>query len=141
MWVFGVVFVVVVGLLAGWFFVSRRSGEAPEVSTLPVNKPVSASPSAQKASTESAVKENGVAVAIKDFKYSPATITVKKGTKVTWTNEDTIKHNVARDGAEGPKGALLGKGESFSFTFDKAGTYAYHCDPHPNMKATVVVTE
>jgi plastocyanin len=41
--------------------------------------------------------------------------------------------------ADAPSSELLAKGESYSFTFKKAGTYTYHCTPHPYMKGTVVV--
>ena len=82
-------------------------------------------------------------VSISDFKYSPATITVKAGTKVTWTNNDSVQHDVAADkpSSDAPSSSLLGKGESFSFTFNKAGTYGYHCTPHPYMRGKVVVTD
>lgn len=82
-------------------------------------------------------------VTIKDFAFSPATMTVKVGTKVTWTNEDSVSHTVTADtpSNDAPASNNIGKGESYSFTFNKAGTYAYHCTPHPYMKATVVVTQ
>jgi amicyanin len=82
-------------------------------------------------------------VEIKDYAYSPTTITVKVGTKVTWTNQDTVKHTVTSDPGTPAviSSELFGKGESFSYTFDKAGTYTYFCEPHPYMKGTVVVTE
>jgi amicyanin len=80
-------------------------------------------------------------ITIKDYSYSPATITVKVGTKVTWTNQDAVGHTVTADSGTGPDSQLIDQGQSYSFTFDKAGTYTYHCTPHPYMKGTVVVTE
>ncbi len=82
-------------------------------------------------------------VVIKDFAYAPARITVKKGTKVTWTNQDSAHHDITpdKDGADFAASKLLAQGESYSFTFEKTGVYAYHCSPHPYMKATVEVTE
>jgi amicyanin len=82
-------------------------------------------------------------VTISSFAFSPKTITVKAGTTVTWTNNDSVEHDVVADdaSADGPKSELLSKGETYSFTFQKAGTYNYHCTPHPNMQGTVVVTE
>ena len=81
-------------------------------------------------------------VEIEDFAFSPARITVKKGTTVTWTNKDDVEHNVAFDDGGGAEDAkLIGKNESVSFTFNKTGEFAYHCSPHPYMKATVVVTD
>lgn len=78
-------------------------------------------------------------VEIKEFAFTPQTIKVKAGTKVTWTNQDTVKHDVTVDGTEGPESELLAKGESYSYTFDKAGTYEYYCTPHPYMTGTVIV--
>lgn len=82
-------------------------------------------------------------VTIQDYAYSPATITVKVGTTVTWTNKDNVEHTVTTDpGAPAAiESGLFGNGKSFSYTFTKAGTYAYHCQPHPYMKGTVTVTE
>lgn len=95
----------------------------------------------QRSDANQAVQTEDNAVIIQDFKYGPETITVKAGTTVTWTNQDTIRHNVVTDGEDGPNGPLLAQGESYSFTFDTPGTYEYYCQPHPYMKATVVVTE
>jgi amicyanin len=83
------------------------------------------------------------AVKIQNFAFSPATIKVKVGDTVTWTNEDSIGHTVTADNntADGPKSELLEKGKSYSFKFTKAGTFAYHCSTHPYMKGTVQVTQ
>jgi amicyanin len=80
----------------------------------------------------------GAQVVISDYKYAPDAITIKAGESVTWTNEDSVRHNAAADdnAFEGP---LLSKGESYTFTFDAPGSYPYHCTPHPFMKATVTV--
>lgn len=93
------------------------------------------------ASTENPVATNEVE--IEDYSFMPGAITVKVGTKVTWTNKDSVRHDVVADteSNDAPNGPLLAKGESYSFTFTKAGTYSYHCSPHPYMKGTVIVTE
>lgn len=82
-------------------------------------------------------------VDIKDYAYAPATITVKKGTKVTWTNQDAVRHDITPDNesADFKASELLAKGESYSVTFNTAGTYTYYCSPHTYMKGTVIVTE
>lgn len=98
-----------------------------------------------------------VSMDIKDFKYEKPNIKIKKGTKVTWTNRDTIQHNVMREheGSDqahnAPKpeevksdelaGPLLDRGESYSFTFNEASDNPYHCSPHPFMKGSVTVVE
>lgn len=82
-------------------------------------------------------------IEISNFEFGPAKMVVKKGTKVTWKNNDGAKHNIAFDSGKlkGTEGELFGKGETYSYTFDEAGTYDYHCRPHPYMKATVEVQE
>jgi plastocyanin len=80
-------------------------------------------------------------VTISGFLFSPATITVKKGTTVTWINNDSVGHTVTADSGVGPASGLLNNGDSYNYTFDATGTYPYHCSVHPSMKGTVVVTE
>ena len=82
-------------------------------------------------------------VEIENSAFKQNNITVKKGATVTWTNKDSVQHTVTPDQAsDNFKGSeLLSKGESYSFTFNTVGTYAYHCTPHPFMKGTVTVTE
>jgi plastocyanin len=78
-------------------------------------------------------------VSIKNFAFSPAAVTVKVGTKVTWTNTDQDAHTVsAKNGAF--SSPAMPTGGTYAFTFTKAGTYAYYCMIHPFMTATVVVT-
>ena len=80
-----------------------------------------------------------MAITIQGFAFSPATITVPVGTKVTWTNKDPAAHTVTSDtGAFDSKN--LTTGATFSFTFNQAGSFAYHCAIHPRMVATIVVT-
>jgi plastocyanin len=72
--------------------------------------------------------------------YSPNPVKVKVGETVTWVNDDSSRHTVtSKDGVF--DSGMMGKGQSFSYTFDKAGEYLYFCEPHPNMVGTVVVTE
>jgi plastocyanin len=73
--------------------------------------------------------------------FFPATFTVPVGTTVKWTNSavDKIDHTVNANDNSFNSGVLM-PGASFSFTFAKAGTYAYFCSIHPEqMRATVVV--
>jgi plastocyanin len=83
----------------------------------------------------------GGAVAIKNFAFSPATLKVKVGTTVTWTNQDTDAHTVTSAATGGPlHSAALAAHATYSYTFTKPGTYAYLCTIHPFMTATVEVT-
>lgn len=77
-------------------------------------------------------------VDIRGMAFSPATITVKVGSTVTWTNNDSVGHTVTADDSSFDTGVFR-QGESKSVTFSKAGTFTYHCNVHPNMTATVIV--
>jgi plastocyanin len=78
------------------------------------------------------------AVAIADFAFAPATLTITAGDTVTWTNEDQIEHTATSTTGAFDSG-LLGQGASFSFTFTTPGTYDYLCTPHPSMTGQIVV--
>jgi len=81
------------------------------------------------------------AVNIKDFAFAPASISVKKGTTVTWTNNDTTVHTVTVDSGSGPKSSDVQAGTTYKFTFDTVGVFNYHCAIHPSMTAKVTVTQ
>ena len=80
-------------------------------------------------------------VNIKDFAFNPPNITVAPGTTVTWVNNDQAPHTTT---ATNPAGVFdsgtLQPGQSYSFTFNKPGTYAYHCAIHPYMTGAVTVS-
>jgi plastocyanin len=79
-------------------------------------------------------------VAIKGFAFSPDSMTIKVGTTVKWTNQDSVAHTVTSDTGLFDSGDLAA-GDTFSFTFTQSGTFAYHCTMHPSMTATIIVTE
>src|SRR4051812_28060726 len=77
-------------------------------------------------------------VDIKSFKYKPVTVVVKKGGRVRWTNSDTASHTATADDRSFDT-QTIDRGKSRMVAMTTAGTFAYHCDFHPFMKATVVV--
>jgi len=81
-------------------------------------------------------------IAIKDFKFDPAAATVKAGTKITVSNEDSAPHTLTEEPASGKPafdtGTLNGR-KSGSFTATKPGTFKVYCVIHPFMKGTVTV--
>lgn len=79
-------------------------------------------------------------VSVVDFAFEPGTIEVPAGTEVVWTNNGERPHTVTADDGLFDSGRL-DPGEQFAFTFDTPGAYAYHCGFHPDMQATIVVTE
>jgi amicyanin len=87
-----------------------------------------------------------VAVTMRDLSFSPPSIKIKKGTTVTWTNQDSVGHNVIADDAPDRGGLptshdLLTRGETQSVTFVRVGTFKYHCGAHAFMKGTVQVVD
>ncbi|HYO51143.1 MAG TPA: copper resistance protein CopC [Chloroflexia bacterium] len=83
-----------------------------------------------------------VNVDIVDFKFAPETITVNVGTKVTWTQIGPTEHNTVHKGSrpllwDSP--IMKTRGEKYSYTFTKAGTYDYWCTIHPEMLGKVIV--
>ena len=75
---------------------------------------------------------------IDNFKFGPEKLTVAKGTKVTWTNEDDIPHSIVLT-ALGIRSKVLDTDKTFTYTFDKTGTFSYICGLHPFMHGQVVV--
>ena len=84
--------------------------------------------------------DNGDSVDIKGFAYDQATLTISKGTTVTWTQQDSTVHTVTSVSGNVLDSQNLAKGETFSYTFDETGTFEYYCTNHPSMKGTVIVT-
>ncbi len=108
------------------------------VGATPFNQPA-APAKTEKAEEEAVVAKN--AVEMKDFSFRPATLTVKVGDTVTWTNRDIAGHSATADDGTSFNTGVLAQGENGTVTFSKAGTFTYYCTLHPSMKATVVVTE
>src|SRR5215471_17308995 len=77
-------------------------------------------------------------VTVDNFTFSPQTLTIKAGTKVTWTNRDDIPHIVAST-TKAFRSPALDTDDSYSFTFTTAGSYEYFCSLHPHMTGTIVV--
>ena len=77
-------------------------------------------------------------VVISDYTFKSDSLTVCKGTTVTWKNSDDDPHTVtAYDGSFDSKG--LGQGDTYTNTFDTVGSFRYYCKVHPYMKAVIIV--
>jgi len=82
-------------------------------------------------------------VTIKDFKFIPQHITIKAGQTITWENREKRQYHSVWFQAQGeaePADYLFPE-DTYERTFDKSGTFAYRCGPHPEMTGTVTVTE
>lgn len=80
---------------------------------------------------------------IRDFLFRPEPLTIRIGTTVVWTNKDVAPHTVTHGTYVKRGGAFdsgtLRQGQSFAFTFNRAGNYTYSCLIHPEMVGTVKV--
>jgi plastocyanin len=90
------------------------------------------------------VQSGSISIAITHMEYQPSVIVVKTGTTITWTNHDSVAHTVtegqnAAPFANGFNSGLMQTGKTWSYTFNKAGTYLYTCEVHPSMNARVIV--
>jgi plastocyanin len=77
------------------------------------------------------------------YAFSPATLTISKGTKVVWTNTSDAPHTVTSDDGKFTSSNAansIAKNQTYSFVFNTAGTFKYHCSIHPYMTATITVT-
>ena len=76
------------------------------------------------------------AVSIEGFAFNPETMTVKAGTTVVWTNNDSASHDIKSDSFSSPS---MANGQTFEFKFEDKGTYDYSCGIHPTMKGKIIV--
>jgi LPXTG-motif cell wall-anchored protein len=105
----------------------------------PVPKPAAHEPVSVAADSEPTARASASGgVTIQNFAFAPQTVTVSQGDTVSWTNRDGTAHSATADDGSFDTG-LLDKGSSATHTFSQAGTFQYHCTPHPYMTATVVV--
>lgn len=81
---------------------------------------------------------SGNNVTISGSSFSPATLTIQRGATVTWTNTDSNPHTVTANNNSFNSGTL-NPNATFSFTFNTAGTFPYHCNFHSGMTGSVVV--
>lgn len=129
------IYIVVGGLLYGliyYFFINKNGGYnySNNPSTQENSGAVQVNPDADKT----------LHIAINNFNFTPVTLTVRKGTTIIWTNDDSAPHIVASDGGFFTS-ANLNKGDSYSYTFPVAGSFLYHCSIHPSMHGEIKVID
>jgi plastocyanin len=101
----------------------------------PVTAPVVAS-----STTAPATQAASPTVAIDNFRFNPSTLTINRGSTVTWVNRDDVPHTATGKGASPAFDSNpLDTDEKFSFTFTNPGTYEYYCKVHPHMVGVVIV--
>jgi plastocyanin len=82
-----------------------------------------------------------VTVDMKDIKYVPQNVSVKRGGTITWTNSDQVPHTVTKEGGAGPEfdSGTIDAGKTYRRTFSAAGRIDYLCTVHPNQKGSITV--
>ncbi|GAC1499618.1 MAG: hypothetical protein NVS1B10_02540 [Candidatus Saccharimonadales bacterium] len=133
--------IVVVAAIALVGLIIIGGSNKKSMSTGTTNSP-SSSNSSKTSSTSDSSSAAANAVSIENYMFTPMAVKVKVGDTITWTNKDSVHHTVTADKTsnDAPNSPLFGKGETYSFKFTKAGTYTFHCNPHPYMHGTVEVT-
>jgi plastocyanin len=82
-----------------------------------------------------------IMIKMQNIQFVPNQETAKVGQKVTWTNDDTVDHNVIATSGANFKSGNFGKGGTYTFRPKKAGKIAYVCTIHPGMDGTLTVTK
>jgi plastocyanin len=119
------------------FFTNYRIGTA--IQTASDFKPADVSTLTPTIAEDKQLDKNVATVTIGDpdtIGYVPTTMTIKAGTKVTWTNNDSIDHTVTGNGWT--SGQIM-PGASYSYTFNSVGSFDYHCLQHPASQGTINV--
>jgi plastocyanin len=86
----------------------------------------------------SGARAEDMTIEIENFTFTPAELTIKPGTKVTWKNADDIPHSVVEDATKF-RSKALDTGETFSMVFTEPGEIGYFCGLHPHMKGKIIV--
>ena len=114
-------------------------GTATTATTAAGATPTTVAGASTTAAAGGAAPAGAQAVSIVNFAFAPVDLSVKAGTTVTWTNNDTAAHTVAASDKSFTSGNLA-KGATFQFMFPKAGTFKYICGIHNYMTGTITVT-
>jgi plastocyanin len=127
------IFIVPIAILALIFIVSGCSLYGGNKNATPIT-PINTNVTETKVTpTESSTN---VSVEISNFAFNPSTLTIKKGTTVTWTNNDKAPHAIK---SESFNSDILKNGQKYSMTFSDAGVFNYSCSIHPTMAGQIIV--
>lgn len=129
-------------ILLGLFLIagcSRTSNENQQITNEqpPAEIPIENNQGAQEPVVESTPQTFNIK--IKSYAFSPAELRIKKGDTIIWTNNDAVSHTVTSNSGSELNSEALSQEETYSHTFNAQGTYEYHCNPHPFMKAKIIV--
>lgn len=141
-----VVILAIIGIIAlgGVYVILSQNQPSSDTSNGSNNPPILAPSNNPPASTTKSEEPVSTPkthnIDIKNFAFSPAEIRIMKGDSVIWTNKDSAGHTVTSDSGDELNSGTLSNGESYTHTFNTAGTFNYHCVPHKSiMKAKIIV--
>ncbi len=140
--------VIALGVGVGWYYFKGAKVVNPALRPSPTARQELSGATGMVPETPETTAQGSVVVRLTDSGFAPQTVTVKKGTSVTFTNAGTSNMWVASD--VHPTHQLLpgfdeltsvAKGGTYTYTFTKVGTWTYHNHLQPTVKGTVVVTD
>lgn len=123
-------------IIAVFLLTSCAAGQTTTVTTSQNEQTTTSTKTTASSTAATTSAAAGNTVSIENFAFAPDTLTVKAGTTVVWTNNDTAGHNIKSDIFTSP---MLAQGETFEFKYDTAGTFEYICGVHPKMKGKIIV--
>lgn len=132
---YGFAFVAPLGTASQWARIFGRRDPRPAE---PPETAAAAAPSAAEQPAPGDDASATIRVSIKDLAFSAATLRIKVGQTVEWVNGDPLAHTVTADDKSWGSGFLNQAGR-YRRRFTAAGSFPYHCQPHPQMRATVIV--
>jgi plastocyanin len=94
----------------------------------------------EQAASSSPCPSGAVVVHMKNIKFDPDQTSAKVGQTVCWVNDDSVQHDAVDEDTSAFHSALYGKGKTFSWKADKAGTVSYVCTVHPGMQGKLTIT-
>lgn len=132
--------VILIVIIGGYFIFTTNQGssyKAPVIDTT-TNQPNVNTPATTTNTQPTQPEKLNASVSIKNFAFNPTPLTVKVGTTVTWTNNDTVPHKIKSSTFNSE---TLSNGQSYAFTFSAVGEYNYSCAIHPSMLGKIIVTQ
>lgn len=119
-------------------FVAGCGASSSSSSSAAAKPALSGTTSKSSGTAQSTVASGHVSVSIRNYAYQPTTITVKPGTKVTFTNHDQTAHTATSSKTAFDTGTVK-PGASATVTVAKPGSYPYYCQFHAFMHGTIAV--
>jgi plastocyanin len=119
---------------------SSTGGTAGPAASAPSAAPADSAPAAGGGGCSESSEAPAVTVNIRNFTFAPAEATAAVGETIGWTNGDSAPHTATLDDDSCGTGSIT-ENATAGLVFDAPGTYPYHCNIHPNMTATITITE